>query len=812
MPARTLLLTLLIICSGGALRAAVHIVPTPQYLEPFDQPVAIAPGGSVAIILGPTKAGQTGKVKLAAGFLKKELENAEPSLKIGVDSAPGSGDVRIYLWDYSANAKPGAGLSFLDREVLTAPGHYGQSYVIRVRDGKSVWVVGGTEEGVLLGAMSVLQLIQKGAEGVGIQNVYIRDYPDFRYRAAANWLMRVEVGRWSLDWGQGVDGYRQLCEQKLDEALRFKINMVVFDGFGFGLKQRFDGYGDMMRSLNQYARARGIHLVYGGYGARYAMSDSGLYLGEAWKNRVSYPDGATYECMGNDKGTCRANEPLNHLKAEELRNFVRTVEPGALYIHHEDVGLNDFEAKWKKRDDRCRKRWPNDSLSAPDGASGALAHLDSQLVEAIDSVKNPDGYDAARDCLIILVSPGYGPDSISSPDWSNTLEFWTKYTSQLPPSGNIMICFGGSSISSIFPQQYGGASWIDSFNSLMARQGSHVGTYVFVAGGAENFYSDYPLTGTAALNALYYGATGIYNASGEFYEEPMEVINAEYSWNRHSTGFFSKPTNFNDAMRLNLAYIYAKNQPQELFGPDSIFAHACELLYGPHAGPVMESYYSESAWIPDNGSEDKGLASVTNYLRSSALSSGPITESQERTVSPRGDYLPMMWDRAYSVPEYWRDLDVDSKTWSPKITDARYAADLAKLHIDAGELHRRLARQWEVLAQLNEKGAHDIDQALQAAPLPDSMASLEFLKVSFRVDQPLLEALTDFHRGMQASMESPAAGAAAKEDFQKALASAKKARDLALQEFPHPIDPNGGEVGAIRDYSARLVQSIEGML
>ena len=35
---------------------------------------------------------------------------------------------------------------------------------------------------------------------------------------------------------------------------------------------------------------------------------------------------------------------------------------------------------------------------------------------------------------------------------------------------------------------------------------------------------------------------------------------------------------------------------------------------------------------------------------------------------------------------------------------------------------------------------------------------------------------------------------------------------LAIQAFPHPIDPVEGEVGAIRNYSARLIQAIEQML
>ncbi len=811
MRLRDFLLNVLVLASAPVVRAAVRIVPTPQYVEFTNQPLLIASGSEITIVLGPAKPEESGKRDIAAQFLKTALQQADASLKVDLESPAASTRTRfrIYLWNYRGNPNPSVELSFLDREVLTSPSHFGQSYIIRPQGETSLWVVGSTEEGLLLGAMSVLQMIQKGSTGIEISRAYVRDYPDFRYRAAANWLLRIEVNRWSLDWGRGEDAYRHLCEQKLDEALRFKINMVVFDGFGWGLKQRFDGYANMMKSLNQYARARGIHLVYGGYGARYGLSDKGFYAGEIWKNRAIYPDGTTYECMGSDKGTCRANEHLNRLKVEELRKYVETVEPGALYIHHEDVGLNEFASMWRTRDALCRKRWPNDSVTEVDGGVGALAHLDSELIEAINGVKNADGYEAARDCVIILVSPGYGPDSISSADWSNTLEFWTKYAGQLPASTNTLFCFGGSSISSIFPQKYGGSTWIATFNALMARQGSHIGSYVFFAGGAENYYSDYPLSGTPALNAMFDGATGIYNASGNFYNEPMEIVNAEYSWNRHSDGFFREPLTFDEAMRLNLNYIFAKNQPSELFGSGGIYDRALELLYGAKAAAAMKVYYDTSAWVPDNGTSDTGASSAAKYLRSSHVLPDPLTASQEQEISAKGDYLPMMWGRAYAIPRYWRDLEIDSISWKTTIEDAAYAADMARLHIDTRELHRRLAHQWEVLAGLNLKGASEVATALRAGPLAESVPGLQFLLVSFKVDQPLLEALVSYHRGKGALLASPADRSAAEIDLRNALAAAQRARDLAAQEFPHPIDPSHGEVGAIRDYSARLVQSIE---
>ena len=256
MTVRCLLLKLVVFCSAGSLAATVRVIPTPQYCEPANESLKLIRGRPVAVVLGPAA---DEKLKLAADFLRHDLEQADRSLQIGVQAGSGAkpAGVDIHLWDYSVDRNPHVILNFLDREVLTDPNHYGQSYVIRTPNAKSLWVVGATSEGVLLGAMSVLQLVQKISEGVEVEGVYIRDYPEFRFRAAADWLLMVEVNRWALDWGQGIEGYGRLCEQKLDEALRFKINMVVFDGFGWGLDQRFAGYGALMRRLNQYATGAG---------------------------------------------------------------------------------------------------------------------------------------------------------------------------------------------------------------------------------------------------------------------------------------------------------------------------------------------------------------------------------------------------------------------------------------------------------------------------------------------------------------------------------------------------------------------------
>ncbi len=786
---------------GLSANAAVRIVPNPQYFEGAKHSLELAPGSAAVIRVMPGE-----KLRLAAEFLRTALVQADASLKVSVQPVAGgkAEAPTVHLWNYAADRAPPLALNFLDREVLAESHRYGQSYVIRAPDSRSLWVVGNSDQGVLFGAMTVLQLIRRVAKGTEIQGAYVRDYPDFEFRAAADWLLNVEANRWALDRGQGIEAFARLCERKLDTVLRFKINMVFMDGFGWGLDQRFKEYGPLMRRLNRYARARGISLLYGGYGAGYGLVYQGgpiyedaPYLGKVFKNREHYPDGPTYRCMGFPAqytaktvdaailGTCRANDELNRGKADELRRFVEAVEPGSLYIHHEDFGgFDGTQAFWKHRCPRCRSRWSNDALAARDGGAGALAHGYSELVRAVNCVKNPEsGYDAKRDCQIILASPVYSPDSPASEDWAEVLELWQNIAVQLPRSDNIQITFR-----EVFPQKWGGRSWADHFTAAMNAVGLHTGIATAYAGGADTFFSDYPLTGTPCLNAAFLGSRTVYNFSGDFYGEPMAGINAEFSWNAHSPGY-QNPLTRDEAIAIDHHAIYEQDQPEAVFVKGGLYHRVCELLYGPKAGVVMADYYRESAWIPDV--EIKApKSSRGNYMNS---------------------YLPSTWNRAYVVPTHWRHLALDSKTWGPEIDNWRYLAAFRPLKIDRRELHRRLARRWSIVAALNTKGARYIDQALAAGPSIESQEDLKFLKELFRVYQPFSEALADFHSAWNLYLTQPGEPQKTAALFTSAGAKGRQARELASQAFPRPLDPSGGELGTLRRLLDQFVESAAAM-
>ena len=58
------------------------------------------------------------------------------------------------------------------------------------------------------------------------------------------------------------------------------------------------------------------------------------------------------------------------------------------------------------------------------------------------SVKNADsGYDAARDCLVILVSPAYTAEFESDAIWNQELAYWAEVVELLKHRENVQIAF-----------------------------------------------------------------------------------------------------------------------------------------------------------------------------------------------------------------------------------------------------------------------------------------------------------------------------------------------------------------------------------
>ena len=246
-----------------ALWATPRVIPMPHALESGSGILKSGAGKSGGwVVARPSRARM---LELAEEFLRKEAGAGGVQLQMAAEC---SETPCILLLDWSRTENRSYELlrilSDADRKVLNDPQETGQAYVIKTDlQGQRVLLFGSAPLGVLYAATTLVQLWTLDDGGLAVPEVEVRDYPDFKYRAAADWLMRAELNRWGYDWGDGRNAYMERIKRKLDFCLRFKINMVFFDGFGW-TAEKTPGYGAMMRELNSYARKRGIKLVYAG--------------------------------------------------------------------------------------------------------------------------------------------------------------------------------------------------------------------------------------------------------------------------------------------------------------------------------------------------------------------------------------------------------------------------------------------------------------------------------------------------------------------------------------------------------------------
>ena len=385
---------------------------------------------------------------MAAEWVEREIEKfAGVTPKIatgGAGIASGDSNTQLVFATYSRetkNLKQVVGLlDEADRAVLSDPKRSEQGYVIRSGNNRMA-VVGGSAQGTLYGAVTVLQLLQVDRGNVSIPRVHVRDWPDFRYRIAESPTFgegRNNFDRgWCYDWGDGVDNYRERLKGIFDRCLRYKINMMCFtSGFDDPFSKMWDGDEfPLQKDLNRLAAERGVKLLIGGYGV--GSNDPTM------RNRRSYPAGEAYSCFFDPNlGNCRSNDALTKRIQDRIHDYVRKTEPRALYIHHEDIwDYATAHAYWKQRCDQCKKRWPSDEMAAADGAAGGFMHGYNAICDAIFSVKNADsGYDASRDCLVLLVSPGYTSSDESDAEWDKQLAYWKFASKLLKYKKNVCTC------------------------------------------------------------------------------------------------------------------------------------------------------------------------------------------------------------------------------------------------------------------------------------------------------------------------------------------------------------------------------------
>ena len=408
------------------------LIPTPRRIRFLDWVPKRCSGGRTCRIL---LCGRTDRqAEFAAGFLRARLGRAAEArwrvVRAGAKDICSARPSDILLCaDGSAALSSLVGSNLARLEGLAAQ----QGYAIRSAAASPVVLYACSSAGLLHAVATLLQLVRADDGDLLLENVEVKDWPEFEYRGN-NWLLGNELYGWSYDRGDGLKAYEKRIVRKLDLCVLYKINLIGFDGFGWN-PERFPGYGPLMRRLASAARLRGIKLEFGGYGSGYGLRAA--YDGRIFRNRKGYPDGPVYACCGmpgikhtetsRTMGTCLGNRALLKLKQKELIEFVRRVEPGMLYIHNVDaMGIKESTEVWRLRCPACRKKWPSDEVVAEDGMAGAFASFYDALAKAVNGVRNQkSGYDAARDCLLMMVSPAYTSLEESDREWRTECGYFT---------------------------------------------------------------------------------------------------------------------------------------------------------------------------------------------------------------------------------------------------------------------------------------------------------------------------------------------------------------------------------------------------
>ncbi len=470
-----------------------------------------------------------------------------------------------------------AKIANIDDKWFEKPNAEEQGYIIKGLNDGRILVFAHNNIGIMYAISTLIQI-------PAIKNEFeIKDYPDFRYRGN-RWLIWCEIEVWSYDYGDGIDAYKKRIIRKLDLCLKYKVNMILFDGWGAD-PDRAPYYKELMRYFNKEARKRGIHLIFSAYTMGYGLSahSYGKHFGKVYKNKRNYPNGEEYECIGTTYvpgrrfGTCLSNDKMMDDKIAELRNFIREVQPGALYLHNIDAHLIE-EKMWIIRCDECRKKWPNDDLFAKDGMAGAFAYFFDRLNGGLKDII-VDDYDSSRDLLIFNVAPGYMSYDADDEEIEKAGEFWKKVLEYSTVKDNVFPTFR-----ELF---YNKKDTRLRIPDIVSEKLSGLQDFAVINfSGGDGFYTDKLFFASSILNYMLKGTQALITCSGNSFQEPLQLLNAEYMWNCENSSFFNlkdAPTEYEEFLKFYKDCRHTKFRPEEIFSDGGMLDIICEKLYGENA-------------------------------------------------------------------------------------------------------------------------------------------------------------------------------------------------------------------------------------
>ena len=298
--------------------------------------------------------------------------------------------------------------------------------------------------------------------------------------------------------------------------------------------------------------------------------------------------------------------------------------------------------------------------------------------------------------------------------------------------------------------------------------------------GGDGYFNNVPFIATSAMTGCFEGADMVLYANGNGYQEPQQLLNAEYCWNPTGSAFHAEtlPKDRDEWWPRYLALSAGTARPPGLFRKDGFLDCACRRLYGDDAGPLIAEIHR--------------LRGRTN-LR-------PLSERFDRpsvllpvwtTLMPAGRFSTF---RRLNVS--WRQ-SIDEPTW-------------AKV--------RLLRKACTEMAALNTRAANLAAQAKRvSAPRTQVRNDIAWLETTLRLGATFAGLTAEYLRLMETADRAVSrAPATAKRNALREIAALRRTlarvpASLARAAPCQPVDHLGGDVGYRQEMLALLRDELHRM-
>ncbi|NCO42370.1 MAG: hypothetical protein COZ06_29155 [Armatimonadetes bacterium CG_4_10_14_3_um_filter_66_18] len=283
-----------------------------------------------------------------------------------------------------------------------------------------------------------------------------------------------------------------------------------------------------------------------------------------------------------------SREEMQEAKLAELSQFVAEVQPAFMYVHDIDAGtFADSRHAWGVRCAECRRRWPSDEMTSPDGQAGAVAAWFRKLRQRLSAVSVAEGYCPGDDLVCVFTSPVYthrhegGQPEV----WEQEVAYFRLLSSLVGPLRGGQF---GLREQLLHP---GGEARIAQLRRALDEVGNGHGLHVFSFGGGDNYQTDDLVNVLGALAHLYRGAESVSLCNGGVHEEPVQLMNADFLWSGAAQGYAEEVAGPEGAETLFGAIAHGHRRPPTVFEEGGILHRACRRLWGDSAGGQLYRAY-----------------------------------------------------------------------------------------------------------------------------------------------------------------------------------------------------------------------------